>query len=111
MAPRSTARRAFRAQRYQCRRLRRSWTSAGSGAWGIIHRRLNDRSNPERQPRHRRRYPMAVRQPTEIDLERVDALIAQEEVALKPKHAASIAYRSTAQRTVAGGVASSWQDS
>jgi glutamate-1-semialdehyde 2,1-aminomutase len=54
---------------------------------------------------------MAVRQPTEIDLERVDALIAQEEAALEPKHAASIAYRATAERTVAGGVASSWQDS
>ena len=54
---------------------------------------------------------MAVRQPTEIDLERVDALIAQEETALEPKHAASIAYRATAERTVAGGVASSWQDS
>jgi glutamate-1-semialdehyde 2,1-aminomutase len=54
---------------------------------------------------------MAVRQPTEIDLERVDALIAQEEAALAPKHAASIAYRATAERSVAGGVASSWQDS
>ena len=54
---------------------------------------------------------MAVRQPTEIDLERVDALIAQEEAALAPKHAASLAYRATAERSVAGGVASSWQDS
>jgi glutamate-1-semialdehyde 2,1-aminomutase len=54
---------------------------------------------------------MAVRQPTDIDLERVDALIAQEEAALEPKHAASIAYRATAERSVAGGVASSWQDS
>jgi glutamate-1-semialdehyde 2,1-aminomutase len=54
---------------------------------------------------------MAVRQPTEIDLDRVDALIAQEEAALEPKHAASIAYRATAERSVAGGVASSWQDS
>ena len=54
---------------------------------------------------------MAVRQPTQIDLKRVDALIAQEESALEPKHAASIAYRATAERTVAGGVASSWQDS
>jgi glutamate-1-semialdehyde 2,1-aminomutase len=54
---------------------------------------------------------MAVRQPTDIDLDRVDALIAQEEAALEPKHAASIAYRATAERSVAGGVASSWQDS
>ena len=36
---------------------------------------------------------MAVRQPTDIDLDRVDALIAQEEAALEPKHRASIAYR------------------
>jgi len=54
---------------------------------------------------------MAVRQPTDIDLDRVDALIAQEEAALAPKHAASIAYRAIAERSVAGGVASSWQDS
>jgi glutamate-1-semialdehyde 2,1-aminomutase len=46
-----------------------------------------------------------------FDLDRIDALIAQEEAALEPKHRASIAYREIAERTVAGGVASSWQDS
>jgi glutamate-1-semialdehyde 2,1-aminomutase len=54
---------------------------------------------------------MAVRETVEIDLERVDRLIEEEEAKLEPKHAASIAYRATAERYVAGGVASSWQDS
>ncbi|MEX0985263.1 MAG: aspartate aminotransferase family protein [Actinomycetota bacterium] len=48
---------------------------------------------------------------TEFDLDRVDELIAKEEAALEPKHAASIAYRAVAERSTAGGVASSWQDS
>src|SRR3990172_6784480 len=54
---------------------------------------------------------MAVRETVEIDLDRVDRLIEEEEGKLEPKHAASIAYRATAERHVAGGVASSWQDS
>jgi glutamate-1-semialdehyde 2,1-aminomutase len=54
---------------------------------------------------------MAVRQTVAFDLERIDDLIAQEEAALEPKHRASLAYRTTAERFVAGGVASSWQDS
>ena len=49
--------------------------------------------------------------PTEFDLDRVDQLIAEEEAKLEPKHRASIAYRQVANRHVAGGVASSWQDS
>lgn len=54
---------------------------------------------------------MAVRETTQFDLERVDELIAREEATLEPKHRASIEYRKTAERHVAGGVASSWQDS
>jgi glutamate-1-semialdehyde 2,1-aminomutase len=54
---------------------------------------------------------MSVRQPVELDLDRIDALIAKEEAELEPKHRASIEYRKVAERTVAGGVASSWQDS
>jgi glutamate-1-semialdehyde 2,1-aminomutase len=54
---------------------------------------------------------MAVGQTTEIDLRLVDGLIQTEEAKLEPKHRASIAYRGVAERTVAGGVASSWQDS
>jgi glutamate-1-semialdehyde 2,1-aminomutase len=56
---------------------------------------------------------MAVReqQPIELDLERVDGLIQEEEAKLEPKHRASLEYRAVAERTVAGGVASSWQDS
>ena len=52
---------------------------------------------------------MAVReqQPIELDLERVDALIQDEEAKLEPKHRASLEYRAVAERTVAGGVASS----
>jgi glutamate-1-semialdehyde 2,1-aminomutase len=54
---------------------------------------------------------MAVRETIEIDLERVDRLILVEEARLEPKHRASIEYRRVAERTVAGGVASSWQAS
>ena len=54
---------------------------------------------------------MAVREHVELDLERIDHLIEDEEAKLEPKHRASLAYRSVAERTVAGGVASSWQDS
>ena len=54
---------------------------------------------------------MAPRDPIEFDLERIDQLIAQEEATLEPKHRASIEYRAIADRYVAGGVASSWQDS
>jgi glutamate-1-semialdehyde 2,1-aminomutase len=49
--------------------------------------------------------------PAAFDLDRVDELIASEEAALEPKHRASIEYRKVAERFVAGGVASSWQDS
>jgi glutamate-1-semialdehyde 2,1-aminomutase len=48
---------------------------------------------------------------TEFDLGKIDELIANEEATLEPKHAESIAYRAIADRHVAGGVASSWQDS
>jgi glutamate-1-semialdehyde 2,1-aminomutase len=48
---------------------------------------------------------------TEFDLGRIDELIAREEATLEPKHRESIAYREIANRHVAGGVASSWQDS
>ena len=41
----------------------------------------------------------------------IDELIAAEEAALEPRHRASIAYREIAERHVAGGVASRWQDS
>ena len=54
---------------------------------------------------------MAVRESVEIDLDRVDRLIQEQEAELEPKHRASIAYRETARRHVAGGVASSWQAS
>ncbi|HEY3105235.1 MAG TPA: aminotransferase class III-fold pyridoxal phosphate-dependent enzyme, partial [Gaiellaceae bacterium] len=54
---------------------------------------------------------MAVRETVDLDLERIDRLIADEEAKLEPRHRASIAYRAVAARTVAGGVASSWQDS
>ena len=54
---------------------------------------------------------MAVRETVEIDLDRVDRLIQEEEGKLEPKHRASIGYKETAKRSVAGGVASSWQDS
>ena len=52
---------------------------------------------------------MVVRETIDIDLDRVDRLIEQEEAKLEPKHRASIAYRAVAEHTIAGGVASSWQ--
>jgi glutamate-1-semialdehyde 2,1-aminomutase len=54
---------------------------------------------------------MAATNAVRFDLDRVDDLIAKEEAALEPKHRASIEYRKTAERHIAGGVASSWQDS
>jgi glutamate-1-semialdehyde 2,1-aminomutase len=54
---------------------------------------------------------VAVRETVEIDLDRVDQLIAAEEATLEPKHRASIEYQKVAARHVAGGVASSWQSS
>ncbi len=54
---------------------------------------------------------MAVRETTEFDLARVDELIAREEAALEPRHQASIAFRKEIEQHLAGGVASSWQDS
>ena len=54
---------------------------------------------------------MAVRETIGFDLDLFDRLIEQEEAKLEPKHRASIEYRKTARRHVAGGVASSWQDS
>ncbi len=54
---------------------------------------------------------MAVRETIEFDLDLVDHLIAEEEAKLEPRHRASIAYKEVARRTIAGGVASSWQDS
>ena len=52
---------------------------------------------------------MAVRDTVEIDLARVDALIAEEEAKLREKHRRSIEYRREASRFLAGGVSSSWQ--
>ena len=54
---------------------------------------------------------MAVRETVAFDLEKIDRLIEEEEAGLEPKHRASLEYRTTAERYVAGGVASSWQDS
>ena len=54
---------------------------------------------------------MVVNETIDIDLDRVDVLIEEEEAKLEPKHRASIAYREVAERTIAGGVASSWQAS
>jgi glutamate-1-semialdehyde 2,1-aminomutase len=54
---------------------------------------------------------MVVKQTIDIDLDRIDRLIEEEEAKLEPKHRASIAYHEVAERTVAGGVASSWQAS
>src|SRR3990170_6271200 len=54
---------------------------------------------------------MAVRETVAFDLEKIDRLIEEEEAELEPKHRASLEYRKTAERHVAGGVASSWQDS
>ena len=47
----------------------------------------------------------------EFDLDLIDNLIEREEATLEPTRRASIEYRATADRYVAGGVASSWQDS
>ncbi len=52
---------------------------------------------------------MVVKETIDIDLDRIDQLIEEEEAKLEPKHRASIAYREVAERTIAGGVASSWQ--
>jgi glutamate-1-semialdehyde 2,1-aminomutase len=52
---------------------------------------------------------MVVNETIDIDLDRIEALIEEEEAKLEPKHRASIAYREVAERTIAGGVASSWQ--
>jgi glutamate-1-semialdehyde 2,1-aminomutase len=54
---------------------------------------------------------MAVRETVEIDLDRVDRLIEQEEAALEPKHRRSIEYQKEAMRRLPGGVSSSWQTS
>ena len=54
---------------------------------------------------------MATTSTTAFDLDLIDQLIEREEAALEPKHRASIEYRAVAERHVAGGVASSWQDS
>ena len=54
---------------------------------------------------------MAGTNATDFDMEKIDRLIEAEEAALEPKHRASIEYGKVAQRTVAGGVASSWQAS
>ncbi len=54
---------------------------------------------------------MSVRETLELDQERIEALIEQEEGALEPKHRASIEFKRVVAKTVAGGVASSWQDS
>jgi len=54
---------------------------------------------------------MSVRETVDLDLELVARLIEEEEAKLEPKHPASIAYKAVAARAVAGGVASSWQDS
>src|SRR3954470_11756168 len=48
---------------------------------------------------------------TEVARGKIDELIAKEEAVLEPRHKESIAYREVADRHVAGGVASSWQDS
>ena len=48
---------------------------------------------------------MVVNETIEIDLDRVDALIEEEEAKLEPKHRASIAYLEIAERTIVGGVA------
>jgi glutamate-1-semialdehyde 2,1-aminomutase len=54
---------------------------------------------------------MAVRESIDIDLDKVEQLVSEQEALLEPKHRASIDYRETARRHVAGGVASSWQAS
>ena len=54
---------------------------------------------------------MSVRETVDLDMGLIDRLIEEEEAKLEPKHRASIAYKAVAGRTVAGGVASSWQAS
>jgi glutamate-1-semialdehyde 2,1-aminomutase len=54
---------------------------------------------------------VATREFIDLDLERIDRLIEEEEGQLEPRHRRSLEYRAVAERTVAGGVASSWQDS
>jgi glutamate-1-semialdehyde 2,1-aminomutase len=54
---------------------------------------------------------VSVKETIDLHLGRIDTLIAQEEAALEPKHRASIEYRKRVERSLAGGVASSWQDS
>jgi len=44
---------------------------------------------------------MSVQETVELDLERIDRLIEEEEATLEPKHRASIEYRAVAGRTVA----------
>jgi glutamate-1-semialdehyde 2,1-aminomutase len=71
---------------------------------------LNGRSNSGREGSEEARS-VVVSETIEFDLDLFDHLIEEEEARLEPKHRASIEYRSIAERTVAGGVASSWQDS
>ncbi|MGQ0669023.1 MAG: aspartate aminotransferase family protein [Actinomycetota bacterium] len=52
---------------------------------------------------------MAVRETVELDLERIDRLIEEEEAKLEVKHRRSVEYREEASRFLAGGVSSSWQ--
>ena len=54
---------------------------------------------------------MATRETTQFDLDLIDRLIEREEAVLEPTRTQSIAYRAVAERYVAGGVASSWQNS
>lgn len=52
---------------------------------------------------------MVVRSPAELELSRVDDLILREEATLATRHARSLDLLKRAQRSLAGGVASSWQ--
>src|SRR4051794_12013440 len=71
---------------------------------------LNGRSNsfPTRSGRRRRHPPMAT---TEFALAKTEDLIAKEGAVLAPGQRETFASRHIADRHVAGGVASSWQDS
>ena len=91
----------LRAQRPPCR---------GHGACGTIRPSFERPFNTGTRPAATRREARSVAV-TEFDLDRVDELIAKEEAALEPTHQASIEYRTVAERTTAGGVASSWQAS
>ncbi len=53
---------------------------------------------------------MATVTPLPIDLARVDALIELEEADFTKRHSRSVALTARARRSLAGGVASSWQD-